>query len=255
MGRIYSIIDQHVKIMYFRFPVKVHSKMHRHMKKILITFFTFLILVSCNHYRFEKLIMEADTAYDQGDYKKEIALLSEALEIKPDYLFGLNNRAWSNLAIGDTCSAMNDFNTIIERDSSCSSGYYGRGWLRAKLKEYKLALVDFNKALQILGDGPLILTNVSNNFLDENIKKPTANYNDLYFWKGFVQYYLKNYKSSFECLSYGINNDNSYLADSYYYRAFIYYNTGQKEKGCKDLENAMKFGLKEAYGDYKRMCK
>jgi len=217
--------------------------------KILILAF----LISCTNVNNDKYYNLACKAEKNGDYKLAIEYLDKALKIKPNDLFALNNRGWDKYDSGDTLGVLNDFNLMIYIDSVCDRGYYNRGDLLIHQQKYIEALSDFNKVVQLKGGGPLFFERTKNDFVGQP-EKPETSLDDLFYWKGVANYYTRDYKTAFNDFSYCIKG-TKYIGDSYYMRAFIYFNTGHKDLGCKDLENAALNGYKILDDEYKKYCK
>lgn len=221
----------------------------KNLQTILILIFVFSCTERSN-FRYYNLACSSE---EIGDYKNAIKHLDKALEINPNDLDALNNRGWDKYDIGDTLGALKDFETMIKLDSTCDKGFHNRGQIFIYKKQYYKALLDFNKVLKLKGGGPVFLVNIDNALIGRK-EKPVTSLGDLFYYKGVANYYTKNLNDAFNDFSYCIESGNN-VADSYYMRAFIYFNKGMKEKACEDFQKAVLFGIKISNDEYKKFCR
>jgi tetratricopeptide (TPR) repeat protein len=225
------------------------------------------VLTSCTG-RIDKNLNLAYQAEEQENYQLAIKYLDKVLKINPNHLIALNNRGWDKFDLGDTIGALNDFNTIILLDTTCDKGYYNRGKILFEKKQYSEALLDFNKVLKIKGvtetdSGYNIPNRVISSFVDnpffgihaaDTPQKLETNLDWLFFNRGCTNYYLNNYKSASKDFSYCIYMNNDFVADAYYWRAYVYYNMGNSELACKNLVQAAGKGCKVLNKEYEIIC-
>ena len=88
------------------------------------------------------------------------------------------------------------------------------------LKDYKSAIADFTKAIDL-------------------------KYNDAYGLRGEAKYYLQDYKAAIADFTDAITIDQGY-AKAYYLRALSEIKLDQKTNGCIDLKKARELGYLES---------
>jgi tetratricopeptide (TPR) repeat protein len=106
---------------------------------------------------------------------------------------------------------------------------------------------------------PLLKLEFTNNnyfgtHANENSQKPETNTEWLFFRKGCTNYELKNYQSAHKDFCYCIYTHKDFLAEAYYLRAFVYYDTGNREQACKDLQQAALNGYDVPNDEYEIIC-
>src|SRR6478609_7636651 len=119
--------------------------------KILLYIVSFLVIVSCSPKNTNNDIYY-NLAWDEeqkGNMKQAIAYLDTAIDIDPNDVEALNNRAYDYMELKQYKKAKDDFLKIIAIDSVKAPGaYYGLGFLNYTEQDYQLAIRYFNKALQ-----------------------------------------------------------------------------------------------------------
>lgn len=88
---------------------------------------------------------------EKKDFAKAIELLTKALEINPQDLECLNNRAWDYYDLGQKDKALADFQKMLEIDTLSTGALYGISCLHYENQEYEQALSYFNKIIDIQG--------------------------------------------------------------------------------------------------------
>lgn len=92
----------------------------------------------------------AQAYIDKQDFPRAIAIVSQFLPIAQDQaeLYNFRGRLWANQ--NDYTKAWSDFNKDIELEKDTRlRDYLNRGKMSMKLKQYKSAIADFQKASQI----------------------------------------------------------------------------------------------------------
>lgn len=89
----------------------------------------------------------ADIFIDVEEREKAIAALDKSIEIKPEY----NNfylRGWSYLTIHEFKNALADFSKLLEIDQTEFDRYYNRGWLYYEIGDFHNMVADFNQLVK-----------------------------------------------------------------------------------------------------------
>lgn len=86
-----------------------------------------------------------------GLYEKALQDLNRTIELMPDYPSAYNNRGLVHEKMEHFTEAIDDFNKAIELENS-PVAYYNRANTRFEQGEYKLALDDYNNALQYVDE-------------------------------------------------------------------------------------------------------
>jgi tetratricopeptide (TPR) repeat protein len=84
-----------------------------------------------------------------GDSKSAMADYDQALRINPNFLLGYNNRGGARFRSRDYQGAMADFDRVLRINPNYASGYGDRGVVRYALGDYQGAIADHNQALKI----------------------------------------------------------------------------------------------------------
>ncbi len=121
------------------------------MKKLLYLLLTILLLpVACTKDN-TKLYNEACELEEKKEFAKAVEVLTKALEINPQDLECLNNRAWDYYDLGQKDKALEDFNTMLAIDSLSTGALYGISCLHFEQQEYAKAMEYFEKIIDIQG--------------------------------------------------------------------------------------------------------
>ena len=108
--------------------------------------------------------------------------------------------------------------------------YFNRGNSKYDLQDYRGAIADFTKAIEL---------------------KP--NNADIYFNRGNSKQKLQDRRGCIADLTKAIEIDPNY-ADAYFYRGLAKFTLGQKNSGCLDLSKAGELGHEDAYEAIRKVC-
>jgi tetratricopeptide (TPR) repeat protein len=101
-----------------------------------------------------KLIAQADKYYYSGSRLAAIRLYDQALAGEPECIYALVQRGLAFQGEGRISEARKDFDLAISLDPKYGPAYYGRGWVRHDLKDYRGELEDANKGFQLEPGNP-----------------------------------------------------------------------------------------------------
>lgn len=91
----------------------------------------------------------------------------------------LNNEGIAALKMGDTAEGLELFTASIKKDSKSPVAYYSRGNAYVAQKNYKLAIIDYTKALENGGDLYMLFARANAYRGDGNIEKAIADYTEV----------------------------------------------------------------------------
>ncbi len=130
----------------------------------------------------------------------------------------------------DYKGALADFNKALEIEPGNVDALYYRGYIKFQLQDYASAIADYDAAAE-------------KDSVDAEI----------FYGRGNAKFDLKNYKGAIEDYNKAIYLDPTDV-DSYYNRAIAKYKTGERESACKDLMMAKKLGDKTAEDVMRELC-
>lgn len=85
-------------------------------------------------------------------YERAIVHYTEALELKPDFPEGYNNRGSVYADAGDVDRAIRDHNTAIKLKPDYASAYNNRGIVYYRIGDFDRAIRDYHKAIELNAD-------------------------------------------------------------------------------------------------------
>jgi tetratricopeptide (TPR) repeat protein len=154
---------------------------------------------------------------DIGEYKKAEVLLDKAIRTSPNYPETYNNRGVLFFRKGNYRAALENYNIAIRLDSSFALAYSNRGTVRyyyqdvekASKADIRLAIKDFNKALELEPYLDVALKNRANAYrllgekdssladYERYIQNNPKNYSG-YLGRGKLKLETKQYKNAIE---------------------------------------------------------
>jgi tetratricopeptide (TPR) repeat protein len=81
--------------------------------------------------------------------KESIKLIDQAIKLQPHYLHAHLLRAWIYMQLGDSRSALLDYNKAIDIDPNYDVSYSGRASAKFELGDHKGSLKDYDRAISI----------------------------------------------------------------------------------------------------------
>jgi tetratricopeptide (TPR) repeat protein len=159
-----------------------------------------------------------------GDKQQAIEQFSRAIRVASSLLgprelsTAYNIRGDAYRKLKDYKRAIADHDKAIELNPNNEHAYYFRGYVYLDLKEYEKAIVDFNKAIEI-----------------------ASNSERTYCGRGFYYYELKEYEKAIADFDEGIRLNPRY-SYSYYMLAVIYKERGEREKAIENLKKVLEIG-------------
>lgn len=87
--------------------------------------------------------------YKRDKYQEAILHASNAIQIDPKFVEGIEIRGKSFYFTGNYSSALDDFNTMIKIDPKNAVAYRWRGYSNSDLKNYQQAILDYDRAIEL----------------------------------------------------------------------------------------------------------
>ena len=117
------------------------------MKNIL---FTLALLVSFSSFgqTAEEYFEIGVNLLDESNYTDAILATNRAIELNPNFELAYNLRATLKIELQDFKGAISDFTKAIEISPN-SLAYNDRGYLRSRVQDYKGAILDYTKAIEL----------------------------------------------------------------------------------------------------------
>jgi tetratricopeptide (TPR) repeat protein len=151
--------------------------------------------------------------------------------------------------------AIKIYNEIIDRDSNIQLAYFNRGMCFAYLDQNINAIRDFDKvmAMQPVPSGLVMRLNRDLPFLpdEERWKVP---YEEALYERAESEYFMDSLKSAFVDFRNALSLGYDPKSKCYRWLGIIYWETGNKEKGCEFLQRAVSGGDSVALKVYQSNC-
>jgi tetratricopeptide (TPR) repeat protein len=154
-------------------------------------------------------------------------LLAQSQELKDKY-----NNARTLSDQGDYQKALTAFSEVVticktSKDIICPDAYYGEGYVKLMLGEYKESIMDFNEAKKLNKDAAYVYSALGYSYMMlQNYKEAVDNYSDAiklnqtdhasYFSRGYSYLMLKKYRQAIKDLDKAIELAGKDATDSYY---------------------------------------
>lgn len=227
------------------------------MHKLLILFII-IFQVGCSSGDPSEVYLNKGLArYDIKDYAGALLYFDKSIELKPKFNIAYAFRGFVKNFTKDYQSAVLDFNEAIKRpdepsDKFIGSLFLGRATSKIELRNYKEALEDIKKSIELNPKDPTAY------FLRGRINNETMKYEEakidfdkalelfpdfipVYLERGVVKYELSDYNGSISDLNKYINVDS--LSDrAYVYRGLSKFKLGDNDSGCSDITKSIGLG-------------
>jgi tetratricopeptide (TPR) repeat protein len=164
------------------------------------------------------------------------------------------NSGHAKIASKDYTGAIKDFDTMIKMNFNCAEAFEGRAEAKWHLKEYKSAISECDKALQVLAFDSVMekmskLSGKPTNNPKEEDKAWTIDgrRSRMYFEKAMCKTSLGDYKNALDDINKSIKLYNG-DCEFYRVRAFIKIYLNDPEGAAKDIDESLKIKPDFAYG-------
>ena len=224
------------------------------MNKIILFLTACLCFCSCNE---DYYINKANRYCELGEFEKAIECYDKVLELNPDNYDMYIDKAITYSDMKKEEEAVKIYSEAIKRFPERAYAYNCRAESYMRLKEYEKALEDYNSTLKIIvGNGNELFRlagGVYNEFFHINNPDDNIDPYTVYADRAVAYYYLDSIKPAWIDLNYCISN-SKYLAQCYYWRAYVYFMVDDTRAACDDLKKAASLGYTQASIDYKKNC-
>ena len=227
-----------------------------------IMFLTIIYLISgCNLKSADDYLIESNKLADNKKYKEAIALLDKAIEKDPNHRGAYLNRGLCHEKLKDFDSAILDYTALLRIDPNNVAALYNIGTCKYDLNLFQEAIEYYNKALVTKGYSiesdtsgkPSLILDLNKNGVIEDAKFDIAS-NQLFYQRGLAYYQLNDFRSAYgdfyKCLT-----QKYYVTDCHYMIALCYIESGNKEKGCIELDKAIALGDTLSVKKKQELCK
>ncbi len=206
-----------------------------------------LLIEQFNHKNNSKFVItnkETSLAESQEKYHlKEIETLSESINKKPNnhsfyFKRGIHYSLLKNYEL-----AINDFNSSIKNDSNFLLAYFTRANTLYKLYNYMLSL-DIKPVYKNDNSKQNYIKLIQQDY--DKILELVPNFHFAFLNKGNIYFQEKDYQNAIVYYTSAINT-NSYFGDAYFNRGISYLIINETNKGLQDLSKAGELGVHQAY--------
>jgi len=204
------------------------------------------------------LVASAFQKLDAKDYSGAIIDFNQALAQQPGDTAALIGVIRAYTASENYKDAQKVVDDAIKQHPNIADFYIRRGVLNNVSGQYRKAIPDFDKALELAPESKMVTIYVNRgiSFLrDENFDKALEDFNEALRinprngsalnYKAFLNYKLNNFGEAIEDFNKAIDIDPD-NAMSYYNRGMAYFRSGNKGKACSDFHQSCSKGNKNA---------
>ena len=149
----------------------------------------------------------------------------------------LVSNAIDSASIGNYKASERLLSAAIGRDPWLKKGFYLRGKVRIQLGDYKLALTNLEKAVNLMSNGSGYIFQKKNVF-ESGDDFWEVDYYDLIYQKGVAYVYLDSLAQAYGCFRYLINTEFKEKSSCYLWKGEIMLAAGDSVKACAEFINA-----------------
>jgi tetratricopeptide (TPR) repeat protein len=199
-----------------------------------------LILISGIYFyfqgeNFEKNLNLGQTLMLSGKYDEAMVSFSKAIETgtsdDKNLHVAYTKRGQSRIKLKNYRGAIEDCTKALELKKQYAEAHICRGNAYCHIKDWQLAIDDLNNAIRI------------------GTTDPTA-----YYWRGFAHYYKKDYLLAIPDFSEALKFNPSIAAEILNARGKAYDKNGQHEEACRDFEQSCKSGFNASCEFWEKNC-
>lgn len=208
-------------------------------------------ICSCQINSAESYFTEATNLEEQNKLPEAIKLLNKSIGEDSNFLPAYINRAVDKSMLGNYEAAIKDYDIVIRKDPKNTLALLNRGKNKHRLSDYTGAILDFQKAIDSKGGEGVHIEFKANNDIKAGYD---CSLEEIKLERGVSYYYAGDLKKSFDDIQFCMAR-NFERKNGYYWRGMIYISTGNKNIGCKDLQNSSLLGNKDADTEIAKYCK
>jgi tetratricopeptide (TPR) repeat protein len=181
----------------------------------------------------EARYLRAEASYFNGDYILASVDCELVIEQNPKHVkaYFIRGASYVSRSPNYYSKAIQDYSTVIELDPNLVDAYFNRGALKDILGDYRGALLDINK------------------YIEMTSQKQSADY----IYRGQVKIKINDFSGAIQDLNLAITMDSK-ASEAYYYLGLAKIKTGQRDTGCLQLSKAGELGYRDAYDAIREHC-
>jgi tetratricopeptide (TPR) repeat protein len=201
-------------------------------------------------------LLESNKLASQEKYKEAIILLNKAIQTNPKYQEAYLNKGLCYEKLKDLNSAVSTYQALLKIDPKNVLGIYNIGNCKYDMNLYQEAIENYTRALVLKGyskDSTSFIVDWNQNGIAEDAKYDVIG-SHIFYQRGLAYYQLNKFKSAYadfySCLA-----QNYYVTDCHYMIALCFIESGNKEKGCMELDKAIALGDTLSLKKKREVCK
>ncbi len=198
------------------------------IKYIIVLFIWPALFINSQNAEIDSLVQIGYNKIEQKDYNGSLVEFEKALKIDKTDESAVTGKINALIFLDNIKEASDYVEENINKYSDYSIFYYSRGLLSNYKKQYKKAIEDFDKALELDNKG--------------NLKK-------IYISRGIAYENLKEFDDAILDLSAYIQHDNTNI-NALYHRGFNYYQIEDYNEAIDDFNEVVKLDDKNGYAFY-----
>jgi len=184
-------------------------------------------------------------------YNNAIRLLNETIKAYPKLMEAYLSRGVDKSLINDYKGAIIDYNKVIELDPKNTLALYNIGNNYKRLSDNLKAISYYNKAFATKGGELIYLDMKPNNFVKSSNFDVEGS--AIFYERGLAYYRADSLKKAFKDLRICISS-NYQVKESYYFVGLIYEAYQMKTDACKCLLKSTQLGDEYAPSEFKKYC-
>ena len=196
---------------------------------------------------------------NEGQDTSALADLNRAIAVRPDYADAYNNRGTILLKSGRPDEALQDLSKAIQLDSTKAQAYFNRGYIYYSQKRFEEALRDYTRVIDLHPDPRqlAIVHNLRGLLYMALLKYPEAlvDFNKAIEFnpefaeamnnRGSMYVAQQKWTEAIRDFTSAISLKNNY-AEAYFNRGLAAFNSGNRDAGCRDWQQAAQLGHQAA---------
>lgn len=216
------------------------------IRSLMISLTLGCLTISCNSKSADDYLLESNKLAYNKKYKEAIELLDKAIQLNPKYREAFLNRGLCHENLKDFNSAVLDYKGVLKIDSKNTTALYNIGTCKYELSLFQDAVDFYNKALETKGysTDSVFSGNSTIDWYENGINKDAKfdiQSDEIFYQRGLAYYQLNKYRSAYADF-YNCLNQGYYVINCHYMIALCYIESGNKEKGCIELDKAIALG-------------
>jgi tetratricopeptide (TPR) repeat protein len=204
---------------------------------------------------------------NEGQDTSALSDLNRAIAARPDYADAYNNRGTILLKLGRPDEALQDLSRAIQYDSTKAQAYFNRGYIYYSQKRFEEALRDYTRVIDLKPDprqlaivhnlrGLLFMAQSKYTEALEDFNKAiefNPEFAEAINNRGSMYVAQQKWSEAIRDFSAAISIKNNY-AEAYFNRGLAAFNSGNRDAGCRDWQQASQLGHQAAAQTFQLNC-